>query len=611
MITADGRVKILDFGLAKRQRDLSESDSNTAVLSRAGTIVGTVPYMSPEQLQAHTLDLRTDIFSLGVILFEMAVGVRPFRGDSNADVMSSILRDPPGTISDRRPDLPRQLQEILDRALNKVPAGRYPSVGELLHALERLRGNAHGTSDASMKRAGDIRSIAVMPLDNLSRDPAQEYFAEGMTEALITDLAKMTGLKVISRMSVMQYKGAKKPLSVIARELGVDAVVEGSVVAVEPRIRVTAQLIDARTERHLWAERYDREMHDVLRLQDELVRAIATEVKAKLVREPPAGEARRIDPEVYRLDLKGRHYWNKRTEASFHAGLESFQRAIDLDPAYAPAYVGLADCYAMLCNYGILPPAVGHPRVRAALSQALQLDPSSGEAYRTLALCQWQFEFDWARAEESYRKALELNPNSGLTTYWYGAFLGVIGRQFEGLEVLRRAEELDPLSLTIPAVQGWLMYFANRYDLAIGYYRRVLAIDPNLMLAHWFLGQASAEIGAHDEAVASLEKAMELAGPITRLFGYLGYALGRAGRADDARARLADLELQTKERYVPRYFPALIHAGLGEKERALDLLEQAWEQKDTMLRDLLVDPPWNSLRGEPRFEELMRKMNYP
>ncbi|MGZ8833098.1 MAG: protein kinase domain-containing protein, partial [Thermoanaerobaculia bacterium] len=300
MVTTDRRVKILDFGLAKLQTSVVDIDTGTDVLTSAGAVFGTAPYMSPEQLQGRTLDARSDIFSLGVMLYEMATGRRPFEG---------FLRDTPAPITEIRPDLPDELQEIIARALARSAGARYANAAEVRRALERL----HRPPAVESGETSQIRSIAVMPLDNLSRDPAQEYFAEGMTEALITDLAKVTGLKVIARMSVMRFKGSQKPPGAIARELSVDAIVEGSVIAVGQKVRVTAQLIDGRSERHLWAERYDREMHDVLLLQDELVRSIASEVKAKVLRESKG--PRRVDPEVYRLDLRGRHHWNKRSEA--------------------------------------------------------------------------------------------------------------------------------------------------------------------------------------------------------------------------------------------------------------------------------------------------------
>jgi serine/threonine-protein kinase len=608
MVTPEGRIKILDFGLARRVQPEGEvgSTSSTRIQTSPHTIVGTVPYMSPEQLHGQPVDHRTDIFSLGVMMYEMTIGRRPFRGATSVDLISSILRDAPSPISEVRPDVPRDLQRIIERALEKEASRRHDSVAAIQHDLERIRGGQRTESESSA-----IHSIAVLPLENLSRDPAQEYFADGMTEALITDLAKVTGLKVISRMSVMGYRGSQKAPAAIARELGVDALVEGTVITADQRLRVTAHLIDGRSERHLWAERYDRDLRDVLRLQDELARSIAGEVRAKIAPQPAPAARAPVDPEVYRLDLKGRHQWAKRSEASFRAALDFFQQAIDIDPSYAPAYVGLADCFAMLCNYGILEPATGHPRARAAVNKALELDPASAEAHRVLALCQWQFEFDWLRAEQTYRRALELDPNSALATYWYGAFLGVIGRQIEGLEVLRRAEELDPLSLAVMATQGWLQYFARRFDDSLPYYRRALDMNPRWMMAHWFLGQAQSELGQHDAAVHSLKTAMDLHGPTSRLLGYLGYALGRAGRHDEARQCRADLAERARERYVPPYFPALVDAGLGQHESAMALLEEAYRQKDVMLRDLLVDPPWEAMRSSKRFQELMAKMHYP
>ena len=472
---------------------------------------------------------------------------------------------------------------------------------------ERLR----RTECGSVRAARSQNAIAVLPLENISGDPAEEYFADGMTEALITDLAKIGGLKVISRGSVMGFKGTKAPLAEIGRALGVDSIVEGSVLRARDRVRISARLVRAATDEYLWAERYDRELADVLALQDEVARAIAQAVDQTLHRRPAAAP-RRIEPEVYLLDLRGRHLWHQRTEAGFRAALRLFEDAAARDPTYAPAYVGIAESLNMLANYGIVPPREIRPRSLAAVRRALALDEDSAEAHRLLAFAHWQFAFEWEPAMSEYERALELDPHAPNTTYWFGAYLAVIGFFDRAHELLGRARELDPLSLVVPSVQGWAHIFARQFEAALSFLEEVLRVDPNFHLALWFQGEALVELGRYDEGLSALTRAYELGGRTSRLLGYLGYACGRAGQRERARESLAELEAREQRRdYVPPYFPALVLSGLEENERALDRLAQAYREGDTMLRDLKADAQWDRMRALPRFEALMRKMAYP
>jgi serine/threonine protein kinase/tetratricopeptide (TPR) repeat protein len=622
MVAKDGRVKVLDFGLAKitapEKATSSDSELATAVKTRDGIVMGTVAYMSPEQLQGRTVDHRTDIFSLGVVLYEMTSGRRPFQGSSSAELVSAILRDTPQPLREVRTDVPADLERIARLCLEKNPRRRFQSALDVYNELEELHTESQGPAGRSSPGSAAplaatskrISAIAVLPLINLSHEPEEEYFADGMTDALITDLAKVGRLKVISRGSVMHYKGTTKPLSQIASELHVDAVVEGSVFRAGDRVRISAQLIRAATDEHMWAERYDRKLEDILALQDQLARSIAGEVDAAL-QGPSGATPRKVDPEVYLLDLRGRHAIEKRNESSFRTAVEVFQQSIDRDPTYAPSYAGLAESLSMLANYGIVAPPHVISRILAAAQKGLDLDESSADAHRVLAFVRWQFEFAWHEAITEYERALELAPNSALTNYWFGVFLSVIGFFDRAHVLLKRAQELDPLSLVIPAVQGWTYFFARRFEEALPYYRRVLAVDANHHVTLWFLGEALVELGTYDEGIAALDKALALSGRISRLLGYVGYAYGRAGRGDDARRMLAELESREREQYVPPYFPALVHCGLGETEPALDRLEQAYAVRDTMIRDLKADPAWDRLCSEPRFQTLMRKMAYP
>lgn len=456
-----------------------------------------------------------------------------------------------------------------------------------------------------------ISSLAVLPLENLSGDPAQEYFADGITDALIHEFARIGALKVISRTSAMQYKRARKPLPEIGRELGVEAVVDGSVLRSGDRVRVHAQLLLAASDEHLWAGRYDRRLEDVLELHSELARAIVEEVNVKLTPQERARIVRprpQVDPEVYLLELEGRHIWARRTEQAFREALDKFEQAIARDPLYAPAWVGVADCHNMLGNYGILPPREVHEPARAAARRALDLDPGSAEAHRALALMHWNFEFAWQAAESEYRLAAELDPNSSLVHYWHGVCLGIQGRFEESFRELDRARELDPLALHVACVTGWMHYHSRRYAEALPWYEQVLAADGQYLMGQWLLGEALVELGDTEQGVAALERALALSGRAARFLGYLGYAYARAGRREEARRMLDELAARRDERYVPPYFPALVHAGLGEVEAALDTLERAWDERDTMLRDLKVDPPWTVLHGEPRYEALLGRL---
>lgn len=460
-------------------------------------------------------------------------------------------------------------------------------------------------------RARSSGGIAVLPLEDLSGQPEEEFFADGMTEALITDLAKIRGLKVISRGSVMRFKGTKQPLAEIGHSLGIDWIVEGSVLRSRDRVRISARLVRAETDEYLWAERYDRELADVLTLQDEVARAVAQAIDLTL-HSRVATVPRRVDPEVYLLDLRGRHFWHQRTESSFRSALRMFEDAAAQDPTYAPAYIGIAESLNMLANYGLVSPRQIRPRSLAAVQRGLELDPNSADAHRLLAFVYWQFEFKWEAAITEYERSLELDPHSPATTYWFGVYLAVIGFFDRSYDLLERAHEFDPLSLVVPSVRGWTRIFARRFEEALPFLEEVLRIDPKFHLALWFQGEALTELGRYEEGVMALRNAYELGGQTSRLLGYLGNAYGRAGWADRARECLAELEAREQRHdYVPPYFPALVLAGLGESDRVLDRLEQAYREGDTMLRDLKADPQWDPMRSLPRFEQLMRKMAYP
>jgi serine/threonine-protein kinase len=612
MVDRRGNLKILDFGLAKINKQAAETSNEfLPTMTQPDVVMGTVPYMSPEQIQGQAGDSRIDIFAFGVLLFSIATGRLPFKGNSPAETFTSILRDNPTPITELRPDLPIGFSRIVQRCLEKKPDQRFQTAGQISIELERHQKVSNSKAEEGTEFK--IKAIAVLPLNNLSGLPEEDYFADGMTDTLITDLAKVSPVKVISRTSVMGYKNTKKSPSEIGRELGVDAIVEGSIFRAGDRVRISAQLVKATTDEHLWAERYDRKLEDVLALQDDVVRAIIQEVNATLnlpIKEPRRVQ-RKVDPEVYLLILRGRHSLEKRTESSFHSALDFFQQAINIDPTYAPAYVGLADSLSMFANYGFVPSREIVPRSLAAIKEALELDETSADAHRVLAFIHWQFQFDWTKAIAEYERALELDPNSAIANYFFGVFLGVIGLFRKGEIYLQRAAEKDPLSFVIPSVQGWILFFERRFEEAIPFFQRVLAIDPNYHLALWFMGETLVEMGKFEEGIQSLERALDLSGRSSRLLGYTGYAYGRAGKKENAHQMLMELQKRKAERYVPPYFLALVYCGLGEANLAIDLLEQAYATEDTMIRDLKADAQWDRLHSEPRFQNLLAKMAYP
>jgi TolB-like protein/DNA-binding winged helix-turn-helix (wHTH) protein/Tfp pilus assembly protein PilF len=460
-------------------------------------------------------------------------------------------------------------------------------------------------------RSGEeIRSLAVLPFANLSAEPGQDYFADGMTEALITDLARIKALRVISRTSVMTYKGSKKPLPEIARELKVDAVVEGSVLRSGERVRITAQLIHAATDRHLWSESYERDLSDILALQSEVARAIVGEIRTKLTPQEQArlATARSVRPEAYQAYLKGRYFWNKRTEEGFNKGIEYFNQAIAIDPNYALAYVGLADCYNMLNGYDVLPPKDSAPKAKEAATKALKIDETLAEAHASLAYAIAQFDWDWSEAEREFKRAIELNPNYAQAHHWYALYLAMRGQSDEAMIEMRRAQELDPLSLIINANVGWLSYFARRDDQAIEQLQKTLEMDPTFSSAHVKLAWAYEQKEMPLQAIAEFQKVLSQSPDDPALRALLSHAYAVAGRRREAMRIMTELKRQSQRRYVSPYLIALIHAGLGEKDQAFAWLERAHETRCGWVGWLRVDPKLDPLRSDPRFTDRLRRL---
>ena len=457
-----------------------------------------------------------------------------------------------------------------------------------------------------------FHSIAVLPLENLSGDPSQEYFADGITDALITQLAKLHGLRVISRTSIMQYKSLRKPLPDIARDLSVDAVVEGSVSRSGNHVRVTAQLVDAHADRHLWAEEYDRDLREILSLQSELARDIAEKVRANISSEEQLLMARAgtVEPAAYESYLRGRSFWNQRTPAGLKQSIIHFQHAIELDPRYAEAYSGLADAYTALGYTSYWAPKDSFPKAREFANKALQIDSSLAEARASLAYVKLYYDWDWKGAEEELQRAIAVNPNYATAHHWYSVLLTARGRHDEALSEIGRAHELDPLSVPINTDIGFELYYARRYEEAISHLRTVLQTSPKFPLAHLWLGRAYEQKGMYPEAITEFEQAGTALKDWPVIIAAAGHAYGRWGHKSDATAALQRMNELTKEEYVTPYGMALIFAGLNDREQAIHWLQKAYEDRSHWLVWLNLDPRFDNVRSDPRFADLLRRMHF-
>ena len=609
IISDDGYVKILDFGLAKLL-PLDSVGSEVATMEKQattpGTILGTVGYMSPEQAKGEDADFRSDQFSLGSVLYEMLTGQAPFERESATETLSAILRDEPTRLKDAVRDAPSGLEAILRRCLSKHPRTRYDSTAQLRAELDQI--------ESSSTRDAVVRSIAVLPLANLSADPEQEYFSDGMTEALITELAKISALKVISRTSAMRYKRTDKSLPEIANELGVDAIVEGSVLRAGERVRITGQLIEATTDQHLWAESYERDLGDILALQSEVACAIAREVKVKLTPEERIRleQRPRVNPEAHEAYFRGRYHFSKWTEEAIEKSIGHLRRAIDIDPTYPLAYAGLADCYVMLSVFAFDPPDTTAPKAKAAARKALELDDSLGEAQAALGGTELIFDWDWARAGKDIERAVELNPGSAMVHQYQSVYSTTAGRFDEGIEAATRAVNLDPLTATTSNHLGYCHFLARRYDESIVQLEKTIELDPTIYFPHMHLAWIHVIRQELDEALSECEKTLALL-PIPDepyALGTAGWALAKAGKPDEARELLTQLQ-RGGRRWTDPANVAMLHTGLGDREAAFERLEEAWNKRSPTMVFLKVHPLFDDLRDDPRFQDLLRRMNFP
>ena len=603
-LTADGHPKILDFGIAL----LLSGDRAADRMTRTGMIVGSLPYMSPEQLLGESGDARTDVYALGVMLFEMVTGQRPFSMERPEELMFAIISNAARPVRSLRPDAPDALDRLIAECLRKDPAHRPASAAQVSEALRGIRDGVP-TGALPLPPRDMIRAIAVLPLRNVSKDPAQEYFADGMTESLISDLARLKALRVISRTSIMRYKGVEKSLPEIARELNVDAVLEGSALLVGSRVRVSIQLVSARTDETLWADRYDRELEDVLGMQSELAETVAREIAIQLSPTEATKLANRaaVNPEAHLEFLKSRHSFFAGSPGALEVGLRHARRALELDPTSALAWTALADCHIFRAIRGMAPPAEAAAAATAAANRALELDPSLADAHVSIGTI-LSHTGDLAGGLRALQKAVELNPGLASAHNLLGRALYSYERHAEALAAMSKSMSLDPLSMMIYTGVGDAYYFAREYEKSVFHFRMSIELDPRFDGAHTGLARSLEALGRFDEARAEYEEGRRVSGGIAGPSFGLGHLEAAAGNEREARRILAELTEARSTRVVSAWEIASMHASLGDVDDAFRWLDVAAKERASGLILLRVHPRLDPIRKDPRYRPLVRQL---
>jgi eukaryotic-like serine/threonine-protein kinase len=653
-VTKRGRAKVLDFGLAKL---IPKGVANAAADSAAapsdstsvlGIISGTPSYMSPEQVRGDDLDARTDIFSLGLVLYEMATGTQAFRGGTGGAIIEAVLTRPPASVRSINPQVPPRLEAIIEKALRKDRGQRYQHAAQILADLQRLkRASDSGSVDrepdtqsvpafpahhlssannpgsgASTPPSGSFRaprvskmisSLAVLPFENVSRDPENDYLSDGITSSLINNLATVPKLRVMARSTVFRYKGREIDPQAIGRELHVRAVLTGRMMQSGGSLRIDTELVDVATGSQIWGAQFDRKPGDIFTIQDEISQEISGKLRLQLTRAEKKRLVRRHteDAEAYRLYLQGHHHWNRWTEEGFYKAIGYFQQAIQKDPGYALAYAGVADSYVLLGWNSYLPPKEAFPKGKAAALKALELAPDLGEAHTDLAAVLWLHDWQWPEAQREFQRSLELSPCYPTANHYYAECVMTMGRHAEALTRMKKSLELDPLSLIINVAIGWAYYHARQYDQAVEQLLRTVELDPNYPMTYWILGLLYRKTARYDSAISAGEKGVHLSGGSPLMRAALAQSYAEAGRAKDAQQILDDLTKLAQHKYVAPQFFAGIHIGLGEYDRALECLEKSCAEHCHWLLYLHIDPSMDSLRDNPRFQELLRRVGLP
>ena len=616
-ITNRGQAKVLDFGLAKVETMASSNaitPADETQLTGSGSVMGTISYMSPEQARGQQVDNRSDIFSFGAVLFEMATARAAFPGDTSAVIFDGILNLTPPRVTNLNPDMPVRLAEIVQRSLEKNPASRYPGFSALMADLKQLRASlaSGGPETIAARPAGRTgESIAVLPFSDMSPQHDQEYFCDGMADELINALTHIQGLHVTPRLTAFQFKSRNQDVASIGRQLGVATLLEGSVRKAGNRLRITAQLVDVVSGRNLWSEKYDRDMEDVFAVQDEIARSIVDRLKIQLsggAAEKPLVKRYTADLEAYNLYLKGRYFWDKRYQGGLQKGMIFFQQAIERDPNYALAYSGLSDSLGVLATYSYVKPRDGFAKAKAVAERALQLDDSLAEAHTSVGFTQLFYDRDWRSAAESFKRAIELNPTYPVAHYYDALRLVSNGYYDEAAVAAARALDLDPVSSVAGTFKGWVSIQARRFDRAIEELRSTVDLDSTAYIAVSLLGLACVCAGRHQEAIAAINKALELTDRAKIMLDGAGLIYATAGMKDEAHAILE--ELKVGDGYRSAFQTAAIFAAMDEPDQAFDWLERACTDRDGFLIYLHVYPFLDKIRQDPRFVAFATKLAF-
>jgi serine/threonine protein kinase/tetratricopeptide (TPR) repeat protein len=598
IITENGRVKLLDFGLAKLIEPPAPEARTATLRTAPGAIMGTAAYMSPEQAEGRKLDARSDIFSFGLVLFEMLCGQRAFQGDSWVSTLAAILHDEPRSLRDIKASIPALVEQHLARCLRKDPSQRFQTMLEVKQALAEVA--VPGLTKE------ETPSIAVLPFVNLSADKENEYFSDGLAEEIINALTKVPELRVIARTSAFAFRGKEQDLRTIGQRLSVGTVLEGSVRRAGNRVRVTAQLIKVADESHLWSERYDRDLTDIFAIQDEISLAIATALRVKLA--TPRRRAANID--AFQSYLKGLYWYQRYTPESLAKAKESFEQALGHDPGYAPAYGGLAVFYYGIGALGIKRMLEMAPLAKSAAEKALAIDQTLSEAHSVLGLVTGAVEYDWESAERHFQAAMTVNPVEPLVRVRYALyFLTPLGRFKEAVAQYQRALETDPLSMMVHFGLAFALYCERRYDDAIEHAARAVDLFPDYWLVHFAMGLALSQKGSLPQSIASLEATVQRSPSFTLATGFLAASYARAGNTRHAERLMEEVKERSSRHYVSPACFAVYHAALGQPDRMFEFLQAALAEGDPYLTRMDAEPYFEPFRSDPRYRHLLHRMN--